>query len=212
MATLPTRMPSFCARLPDTRAATLLLLLALFVSASNGARAADAGTLKAGVFEPPRLAPDFTLQGSDGAALTLSRYRGKVVLLGFGFTSCKAVCPVTLATLAAAHKALGARDAADLQVIYVTVDPEHDDAAQLKKYLSGFDPTFVGATGTEAQLAAVRKDFGVAAEKIAGPDGSYSHSSFIYLIDRAGRLRALMPFGHVADDYVHDVRILLAEQ
>jgi len=172
-------------------------------------RADDGAALKAGVFDPPRVAPDFVLSGSNGAELKLSAYRGKVVLLGFGFTSCAAVCPITLGTLAQVHKKLGAQ-AGDLQVVYVTVDPERDDAAKLKKYLAAFNLTFVGGTGTTAQLAAVRKDYGIAAEKVAGPDGSFTHSSFIYLIDRDGRLRALMPFGHVADDYVHDIRILLA--
>ena len=186
----------------------IVLIASLFLSAAS-ARAGDSAALKAGVFDPPRVAPDFALRGSDGSELKLSTYRGKVVLLGFGFTSCAAVCPITLGTLAQAHKKLGAQ-ADELQVIYITVDPERDDAAQLKKYLSAFNPTFIGGTGTDAQLAAVRKDYGIAAEKVAGPDGSYTHSSFIYLIDREGRLRALMPFGHVADDYVHDVRILLA--
>ena len=186
----------------------LLLAASLFVAAA-GARAADGAALKAGVFEPARAAPDFTLQGSDGAPLQLRRYRGKVVLLGFGFTSCQAVCPVTLGTLAAARKKLGAR-ADDVQVVYVTVDPERDDAARMKQYLSSFDPGFIGGTGSEEQLAAVRKAYGIAAEKVAGPDGSYTHSSFVYLIDRAGKLRALMPYGHAPDDYVHDVGILLA--
>jgi protein SCO1/2 len=188
----------------------IVLFASLFLSIAS-ARADDGASLKAGVFDPPRAAPEFTLSGSNGSELKLSTYRGKVVLLGFGFTSCQAVCPITLGTLAQVEKKLGAQ-AGDLQVIYITVDPERDDAAQLKKYLSGFNPAFIGGTGTEAQLAAVRKDYGIAAEKVAGPDGSYTHSSFIYLIDREGRLRALMPFGHVADDYVHDVRILLASQ
>ena len=186
-----------------------LILLAAWLSCSTSAWADDVAALKAGVFEPARIAPDFTLQGSEGSPLQLSRYRGKVVLLGFGFTSCAAVCPITLGTLAAAHKKLGAQGG-DLQVVYITVDPERDDAARLKKYLSAFDATFIGGTGSEAQLAALRKDFGIAAEKVAGPDGSYTHSSFVYLIDREGRLRALMPFGHPADDYVHDLKILLA--
>jgi protein SCO1 len=188
----------------------MVLVASLFLSAAS-ARADGGATLKAGVFDPPRAAPDFTLSGSNGSALKLSTYRGKVVLLGFGFTSCQAVCPITLGTLAQAEKKLGAQ-ASELQVIYITVDPERDDAVQLKKYLSSFNPTFVGGTGTDAQLAAVRKDYGIAAEKVAGPDGSYTHSSFIYLIDREGRLSALMPFGHPADDYVHDIRILLASQ
>ena len=185
-----------------------LAVLFAFLLASVPALAGTGAALKAGVFEPARLAPDFSLPGSNGAPLRLSAYRGKVVLLGFGFSNCTAVCPVTLATLQQAHKKLGAQ-ARDLQVIYITVDPKRDTAAQLKRYLTGFDPSFLGATGSEAQLAAVRKEYGIAAKQAPGPDGAYSHSSFIYLIDRQGRLRALMPFGHGADDYVHDVRILL---
>ena len=187
----------------------LILLAASLLLSVASARGDDGATLKAGTFDPPRAAPDFALPGSNGSELRLSTYRGKVVLLGFGFTSCAAVCPITLGTLGQVFKKLGAQ-ASDVQVIYITVDPERDDAARLKKYLTSFNPTFVGGTGSEAQLAAVRKDYGIASEKVAGPDGSYTHSSFIYLIDRAGRLRALMPFGHLADDYVHDVRILLA--
>lgn len=186
----------------------MVLLLSLLVATAS-ARAGDLAALKAGVFDPARMAPDFTLPGSNGAPLKLSTYRGKAVLLGFGFTSCTQVCPVTLATLKLANKKLGAQ-ARDLQVIYITVDPQRDNAAQMKKYLAAFDPQFIGGTGSEAQLAAVRKQYGIAAEQVAGPDGSYTHSSFIYLIDRKGRLRALMPFGHGSDDYVHDVRILLA--
>jgi len=187
---------------------TILLLASLFIVAAS-ARADDGEALKAGVFDPARAAPDFTLPGSDGSELKLSRYRGKVVLLGFGFTSCVAVCPITLGTLAAAQKKLGARGS-DMQVVYITVDPERDDAPRMKKYLAAFDPAFIGGTGSDVQLAAVRKDYGIAAEKVAGPDGSYTHSSFVYLIDREGRLRALMPYGHPAEDYIHDVGILLA--
>lgn len=186
--------------------AITLLLLLLFTAAVS---AADDATLKAGVFSPPRQAPDFTLSGSGGSELTLSRYRGKVVALAFGFTSCPDVCPVTLAVLAQARKKLGAQGN-ELQVVYVTVDPERDDAERMGKYLAGFDPTFVGGTGTAERLAAVRKEYGILADKkAAGTSYLVAHSSYTYLIDRGGRLRALMPFGHTAEDYVHDVRILL---
>lgn len=187
---------------------TLVLLSLLFVGTAS-ASAADGAELKAGVFDPPRMAPDFTLPGSNGSELKLSKYRGKVVLLGFGFTSCASVCPTTLATLKQANKQLGAQ-ARDVQVLYITVDPKLDSAAQMKKYLALFDPTFIGGTGTDAQLAAVRKQYGIFAKEVAGPDGRFTHSSFIYLIDRKGRLRALMPYGRLANDYVHDVRLLLA--
>jgi protein SCO1 len=188
--------------------ASIALLVALLA-----VRAPQAGnaTLKAGAFDPPRLAPAFVLQGSNGGELRMSQYRGKVVLLGFGFTSCTEVCPVTLDTLAKARRSLGAA-AADVQVLYVTVDHERDVAEKMKAYLRGFDTTFIGGTGTAAQLAAVQKDYGIQAQNLpVGDDYSYSHSSFTLMIDRAGRLRALMPYGHSPADYVHDLKILLAE-
>jgi protein SCO1/2 len=188
--------------------ATLLLLL-LAAATAAAASAADEATLKAGVFDPPRLAPEFSLVGSDGSELTLGRYRGKVVVLAFGFTSCADVCPVTLGTLASAKKQLGA-EGSELQVVYVTVDPERDDAERMRSYLASFDPSFVGGTGTPERLEAVRKEYGIMAEKVKAASGySVAHSSYTYLIDRTGRLRALMPYGHPADDYVHDLRILL---
>jgi protein SCO1 len=176
---------------------------------SMTARATDPEGLKAGVFNPARDAPEFSVRGSDGTDLTLSHYRGKVVLLGFGYSSCLNVCPVTLAVLAQAQRKLGPL-ASQLQVIYLTVDPERDNAARLKQYLAAFDPTFVGGTGTAAQMAAVRLSYGVTAEKHgSGSDYAVAHSSFVYLITRDGKLRALMPFGHKADDYVHDISVLL---
>jgi len=185
------------------------LITSLLLTASAAAN--DAPALKAGVFSPARQAPDFSLQGSDGRELKLSRYRGKVVVVGFGFTSCPDVCPTTLATLAAARRELGAA-AADVQVVYVTVDYERDVPERMKKYLSAFDTTFVGGSGSAAQLAAVRKDYGISAEKKQyGDSYTYAHSSFTYLIDRGGRIRALMPYGHSPDDYAHDLAILLKE-
>jgi protein SCO1 len=195
----------------------VIALLSLALLASTAAASAPAQTssaspaLKAGTFTPARQAPDFSLKGSDGTDLTLDRYRGKVVVLGFGFTSCPDVCPTTLGTLAQARRDLGPA-AAGVQVIYITVDPERDDAEQLENYLRGFDKTFLGGTGTREQLAAVHKQYGVQAEKHAfGKDHSYSHSSFTYLIDRSGKLRALMPYGHAPADYTHDLKLLLKE-
>ena len=181
-----------------------LLLLEASVAAAPAA-------FKAGTFDPPRPAPDFSLQGSDGQELRIGRFRGKVVLLAFGYSSCTAVCPVTLATFAAARRKLGAT-AADIQVIYVTVDPQRDGPERLKRFLGTFDHTFIGGTGSEAQLAAVREAYGVTAKKIPYENSyTYAHSSFTYLIDRRGRIRALMPYGHSPDDYANDLTILLKE-
>jgi len=185
----------------------LFALIGLLLASSPGR--GEPEELRAGVFDPPRAAPEFRLPGSDGQPVTLERFRGKVVVLAFGFTSCPKVCPTTLAVLASARRALGPA-AAHVQVVYVTVDPERDDAARMREYLAAFDPDFVGGTGAAEQLAAVRKAYGVTAERIGdGASYAFSHSSSIYLIDRSGKLRALMPYGHAADDFVHDLRILL---
>jgi protein SCO1 len=173
--------------------------------------AANESELRAGAFSPPRAAPDFTLDGSHGKALELSKFRGKVVVLGFGFTHCPDVCPTTLAVLAQARKKLGAL-AEDVQVIYITVDPERDNPEQMRRYLATFDSTFLGGTGSAERLAAIRKGYGIAADKkVYGNSYSVAHSSYTYFIDREGRLRALMPYGRTPDDYAHDVRILLKQ-
>ena len=182
-------------------------LLALAVA---GAAGAEAPQLKAGVFDPPRIAPDFALRGSDGHELALSRLRGKVVVLGFVFTSCPDVCPTTLATLASAQKKLGDRRG-EVQIVYITVDPQRDDPERMRTYLASFDASFLGGTGSDAELEAVRKEYGIAATRVTkGSSYAFDHSSYTYLIDRTGRLRALMPYGSSSDAYVHDLQILLA--
>lgn len=199
-------------RHPMTTKLSRALLAVALVLCAGAATASNPPTLKAGAFDPPRLAPEFTLHASNGGELKIGNYRGKVVLLAFGYTSCTAVCPITLNTFAQTRHELPAAAAADVQVIYITVDPGRDDPARMKKYLASFDSTFVGGTGTEQELAAVRKDYGVSAQKLpAGDSYAYDHSSFTYLIDRQGRIRALMPYGHSPDDYVHDLTLLLKE-
>jgi len=202
-------MTAWLAR-PSNTAFNRALIALCAIMPMVAADAADA-PLIAGTFTPPRVAPEIVLSGSDGTELKLSRYRGKVVILGFGYTHCPAICPTTLAVLAAAHKRLGAQ-ADDVQVLYITVDPERDDVKRMGEFLGHFDPTFVGGTGTGTQLAAVRKDYGVTAERVPmGDSYGYNHSSYTILIDREGKLQALMPYGHSAEDYVHDVRNLLAK-
>jgi len=198
-------------RLILRRAMIAAALLSGF-SAAHADTPANAGTLKAGVLSPVMAAPELALQATDGKPLTLARYRGKVVLLAFGFSSCGEVCTVTLATLAGARKKLG-EAAANVQVVYVTVDPERDDAARMKKYLTSFDPSFVGGVGTRAQIDAARKSYGISSTKQVYADGNYTigHSSSIYMIDRAGGLKAVMPYGHTVNDFVHDLKILLRQ-
>lgn len=186
----------------------------LFYAAMPPADAAEA-TLKSGVFDPPRPAPDFTLPSSAGGELKLADLRGKVVVLGFGFSHCPDVCPVTLSVLVQTRKQLGEL-AGQVQVVYVTVDPERDTPQRLREYLGYFDKSFIGVTGAPAQLSAVREAYGILAtraENKDAPDGYLvHHSTYVYLIDRAGLLRALVPYGRSAGDIAHDLKILLGEE
>lgn len=188
----------------------LLTLLAVLVPGAL-ARAGD-GDFKTGVFDPPSAAPDFQLPGSNGSPVALSKFRGKVVALAFGFSYCQRVCPVTLANLSEVFKKLGAA-AADVQVIFVSVDPERDTPSRLREFLQFFNPSFLGATGSKAQLDAVREAYGVFATKAPSEDKKLGyevhHSSSIYLIDRNGKLRLLVPFGTAPQAIAHDINLLL---
>jgi protein SCO1 len=193
------------------RALALIVWLLFFLTAA-GTSSADGDGFKSGVFDPPREAPDFELSGSNGSTLTLKQLRGKVVILEFGFTFCPRVCPVTLANLAEVFKKLGPA-AADVQLVFVTVDPDRDSPARLREFLQFFHPTFLGATGTEEKLDAVRQAYGVIATKAASENKKLGyevhHSSSVYLIDREGKLRVLVPFGKSPDAIVHDIKLLL---
>jgi protein SCO1/2 len=190
---------------------SILLLAACLLGAALDASAAPVAGLKSGLFEPARVAPPIGLQASDGSAFDLAKYRGKVVVLEFGYTHCTEVCPVSLAALAQARTLLGA-DAAKLQVVFVTVDPARDTVARLHGYLAHFDPGFIGVTGSAAQVDAVLKTYGIATKRMPGGSSAgymMSHSSYLYFIDTRGMLRAMMPFGRPATDIAHDVRLLL---
>jgi len=183
------------------------LILSLLLCAS----AASAQQFKGGVFDPPRPAPAFALPASSGTPVKLADYRGKVVVLEFGFSHCPAVCPVSLASLTQARQLLGARGK-DVQVLFITVDPARDTPERLRTYLAQFDPSFVGISGSEAQIAQLLKDYGISAAKhpVKGTNEySMSHSSYLYFLDRQGRQRSMMPFGRPAADIAHDLAILL---
>ena len=185
------------------------LLLAL---AAGLAGAADAPRLKAGTFDPPRDAPAISMRAVDGTPFSLERMRSKVVVLVFGYTACGDVCPVTAGMLAQARRKLGSRSD-KLQVVFVSVDPERDTPEALRQYLAKFDKSFIGITGTAQEMAAIRKAYGIQAKShpLGAGKNDYviSHSTFLYLIDPRGKLRALMPFGHSPADIVHDFEILV---
>ena len=191
---------------------TLSLLAGLAALLPVSLAHAGDGDFKTGVFDPPSTAPNFELPGSNGSPVVLSKLRGKVVALAFGFSYCQRVCPVTLANLSQVFKQLGAA-ATDVQVVFVSVDPDRDTPSRLREFLQFFDPSFLGATGTKAQIDVVRQAYGVFATKAPSEDKKLGyeihHSSSIFLIDREGKLRLLVPFGTPPQTITHDITLLL---
>ena len=156
-------------------------------------------------------ARDFSLESAAGGPRKLADYRGKVVVIFFGFTQCPDVCPTTLSDLAEVKKRLGA-DAERLQVIFVTIDPERDTPAVLAQYVPSFDPSFVALHGTPEQIAATAKEFKIFYQKVPGKTAtSYTmdHTAGSYVIDRDGRVRLFIRQGASVDDIVSDLRKLL---
>jgi protein SCO1/2 len=168
--------------------------------------------LRSGTFDPPREAPAFSLDGSNGRKLSLRDHLGKVVIVEFGYTYCEDVCPITLAHLTEAWKKMGSA-ARDVQLVYVTVDPARDSPERLREHLTAFNPSFLGATGAPDELQAVEKAYGVVAKQVVSPNAqpgyAVDHSSSLYLVDRQGKLRGLVPFNTPVDDIVHDLEFLL---
>jgi protein SCO1 len=188
--------------------------IALFLCTVLSAAAAAADQFRSGVFDPPRAAPEFSLAGSNGAQVALSSYKGKVVLVVFGFSFCRTICPVTLAKLSQVWKNLGAQNE-NLQTLFISVDPARDTPERLREFVTPFHPSFIGLTGTEQELASVRESYGIIAAKVEpknkGADYAVHHSSSLHVIDREGKLRVLIPFGTTEADIVHDLKVLLAE-
>ncbi len=158
------------------------------------------------VIHPASPAPEIALTDQNGQPFALSSLRGRVVALFFGFTSCTDECPATLAILRQTALALGDQ-AADFQVVFVTTDPARDTPAAIGAYLAGFDPSFVGLTGSTDALQQAWSDYGVTVL-----DNGETHSTFIYLIDRQGNLRLTYPFGINSADLTTDIQALLQEE
>jgi protein SCO1 len=156
-------------------------------------------------------AKDFQLADHNGQPRSLKDFRGKLVVLFFGYTQCPDVCPTTMAELAEAKKLMGA-DGNKVQGIFVTVDPERDTAEVLKGYMANFDPTFLALRGTPEQVAALAKDFKVYFKKVDGKTPtSYTmdHSAASFVYDTQGRLRLYTRYGSGAQALASDLQLLL---
>jgi protein SCO1/2 len=156
-------------------------------------------------------AKGFSLTDHTGKPRTLADYKGKVAIVFFGYTQCPDVCPTTMAEMASVMQKLGPQ-ADQVQVLFITLDPERDTPELLASYVPAFDKRFVGLYGTPEQTAKTAKDFKVFYSKVPGTaPGSYTidHMAGSYVFDRDGRLRLFIRHGGSADAIVHDVRQLL---
>jgi protein SCO1/2 len=142
----------------------------------------------------------FTLRDPDGRRVALADFRGKLVLLYFGYATCPDVCPTDLAQVGLAVRALGAA-AAQVQPVFVTLDPQRDTPAVLREYATVFHPRFVSLTGTEDEVRRVATDYKVFFEKVPLPGGGYAidHTAYTFLLDREGKFVILFPPGTEAD-------------
>ena len=158
-------------------------------------------------------ARDIPLTDHNGQKRSLQDFRGKVVVVFFGYTQCPDVCPTSMQELVEVKQMLG-KDGDRLQGIFVTVDPERDKPEMLKAYMANFDPSFLALSGTPEQTAAVAKDFKIYYKKVDGKTPtSYTmdHSAGSYVYDTAGRLRIYNRYGSGAQALAADVKALLAE-
>ncbi len=156
-------------------------------------------------------AKDIALTDHTGKARTLADFKGKVVTVFFGYTQCPDVCPTTLTEMKGVLEKLGP-DAARVQVLFVTIDPERDTQALLASYVPAFDPSFLGLYGSAEATAKIAKDFKVFYQKVPGKTpGSYTmdHSAGSYAYDPQGRLRLFLRHGQPIDGLVNDIKLLL---
>ena len=155
---------------------------------------------------------EFTLTNDEGKAVSAENYRGKVVLLYFGYTHCPDVCPLTMAHLHVVMQRLG-KLADGVRILFVSVDPARDTPAVLHSYVKAFDSHITGLTGTRRAIEALVKRYRSAfTREPSSKDGSYevSHSSAIYVFDRDGNPRVLFTPADNQDDLVHDLHLLLS--
>ena len=156
-------------------------------------------------------ARDFALTDHNGKPRTLADFKGKAVIMFFGYTQCPDVCPTTMLEMAKVMKELGPQ-AEQVQVLFVTVDPARDTQALLAQYVPAFDKRFLGLRGDAAALAKVAKEFKVYYAKVEGrTEGAYSmdHTAGSYVFDKDGKIRLFLRNGQGSAPIVHDLKILL---
>ncbi|ASU37424.1 cytochrome c oxidase assembly protein [Herbaspirillum sp. meg3] len=195
-------------RLRSLLPAALLALSTLMLAACQGNTEKFVNTDVTGL----EYAKDFALTDHNGKPRTLADFKGKAVVMFFGYTQCPDVCPTTMAEMANVMKELGPQ-ADKVQVLFVTVDPARDTPQILSQYVPAFDKRFLGLYGDEAATAKVAKEFKVFFQKVPGKTpGSYTmdHTAGSYVFDPQGHIRLFVKHGQGAEPIVHDLKLLLS--
>ncbi len=195
-------------RLRSLLPAALLALSTLMLAACQGNTEKFVNTDVTGL----EYAKDFALSDHNGKPRTLADFKGKAVVMFFGYTQCPDVCPTTMAEMANVMKELGPQ-ADKVQVLFVTVDPARDTPQILSQYVPAFDKRFLGLYGDEAATAKVAKEFKVFYQKVPGKTpGSYTmdHTAGSYVFDPQGHIRLFVKHGQGAEPIVHDLKLLLS--
>jgi len=162
--------------------------------------------------EPYPVAPEIELTRSDGTSFRLSAMRGDVILVFFGYTSCPDVCPTTMAELKLALAELNEEDAAQVKVLFITVDPKRDTPEHMQEYVDRFNKSFIGLSGTEAELDKVWKEYGVFRQEVPGSSAAgytVDHTARVTVIDQDGNMRISFGFDAPMEDVVHDLKLIL---
>lgn len=190
----------------------LLVFLLIGVVAAGVFLFSEPATFRGTTYaEPYPVAPEIELTRANGANFRLSEMRGKVVALFFGYTSCPDICPTTMAELNQALGKLGNK-ADQVQVLFVTVDPQRDGPERVQEYVNHFNPNFIGLSGPEPELAKVWNKYGVFREIVDGTSAAgylVNHTARVTLIDQQGNLRVSFSFDTPVEDVVHDLNLLL---
>ena len=158
-------------------------------------------------------ARQLNLTDQDGRARSLADFKGKVLVVFFGYTQCPDVCPTTMAEVAEVKRSLGA-DGDKVQGVFVTIDPERDTGQLLKAYMASFDPSFVALRGSAEQTQAAAKEFKVFFAKVPGktPESyTMDHTAASFIFDTEGRVRVYARYGSGAQPLADDIKLLLAE-
>jgi protein SCO1/2 len=203
-------LSSGCAGLSNYMKKILWVMLVLFLSAC-GADKKPMGPLVGTDITGADFAKDFSLQDHHGQKRQLKDYLGKTVVMFFGYTHCPDVCPTTMADMAKAMKLLG-EQANQVQVIFITLDPERDTQEVLAKYVPSFDERFVGLYGNAAQIAETAKTFKVFYQKQveAGKSGySIDHSAGSYVYDKTGKVRIYFKYGQKPNEIASDLKQIM---